>query len=910
MGWLSSWLSGWLSTWLVGLALGMLAPVHAQMPTHQALSGQDWAESGQRLPLTPHMRYFKEQPGQPLDWRQALDGGSWQDADPKGMAALHQGATLWMLVEVHNTSPKVQTRWVVADYWSLMDTQLFMLDATQPSLLAHQRSGQGLAPQDRALDTEKSAFAVSLLPGQHARLLMRVSGLYWSHMVVDAWDSAAYIRVDAGDKMRFAVVLGAVLALCVVLLLQRDTTLALVAVWMLLSLLLELAYVGLLAEYAVPARLLPPAMVVLFLGTLINSASSFVTLYFMGLDQHRFWRRWNWGLFAVSLVLALSALGSHSNAIRQGLSLLNVVQIVSNLTLLAVARLRGNPLRQWMAVVMATNFVLAIGRVVVRQFYVDPDAFVVLMNTVLLVKGSLVLTVIALAALQRRRELHAVRQRLQLAEQQQRESLQAAVDQRTTELQQALVAANEASRAKTDFLARVSHDLRSPLTSINGYAQLLQRVGGHTGRLAQTIRRSADHMLVMVNDLIEYASGVTSGRPEPRPVYIHDWLDDLAREATVLAARGSNHFLLRLESELPPVLVADTKRLRQMLVNLLDNAAKFTHKGLLELRVSVRPLPAVAAEPEQLQLQLEVHDSGAGIAPAEQARLFEPFYRTTSAEGVQGVGLGLSIVATWAKRLGGSVAVRSMAGQGSVFTLCLPVAVGAEADMAQQPWPDDRGHLPRLDGAGRQVWVVEDNDDIRDMLVETLRSTGFDVTALPDGADFLARMHTPGVQPPHLVLTDYRMPRANGAAVLRGVRTHWPGVPVVLLSATQKTMQAMGVARDEGFDASLMKPVSLADLRATLARLLHIAVPHDDTLAPEPQQVDPRLPPGPGPSAEELQRVCQWADMGALTDLTEWAEALLQRCPACAEFAQRMLDLLAQARFDQIRAMCAQELVP
>lgn len=815
----------WRFWWAACCLLAGLGLFHAWAQAAPPLASRDldWAQPGPNLPLTPHLRYFKEEPGQPLDWRQALDAGGWRAADPEGMSALHQRATMWMVAEVENTSSSVLTRWVVTDYWALMDVQLFVLDGHQPQLLAHQRSGQGLAPRDRALDTEKAAFSVTLLPGQRARLLLRVSDLYWSHMRVQAWDGAAYARAEAGRKLWFAVGLGVVLALFIVLLLQRDKTMALVAVWMLLSWSMELTYAGLTSEFVVPARLLSPVMVLLLLGVLTSSASSFVTMHFMGLEGHRFWHRWNWGLFVVALVLALWVLDTRSNLTRQGLSLLNVIQVLSNLAMLAWARIRGNPLRQWMAVIMSINFVLAIARVVVRQYYVEPVAFVALMNAVLSIKGSLVLTVIVLVTLQRRRDLHEVRERLRLAELQQLESLQAAVDQRTAELRQALVAANDANRAKADFLARVSHDLRSPLTSITGYAQLLQRVEGRTGSLAQTIRRSADHMLVLVNDLIEYARGASGDRPDLKPVYIHGMLDEVAREAAVLAERRHNRFVLRLETELPTVLVVDARRLRRMLTNLLDNAAKFTHEGLVELLVSVSPLPAaVGAQVGRMTLRMAVRDTGQGVAGADQGKLFEPFFRASGAEDVPGVGLGLSIVQTWAERLGGTLSVLSSPGRGSTFTLCLPVEVGTEAGMAQLSCQDDARHLPPLDGAGRRVWVVEDYADIRELLAEELRTTGFEVIASPDGADFLQRMRDPRMIPPALVLTDSLMPGADGAAVLRAVRERWPEVPVVLLSATQQTMESMGVAQDEGFDASLMKPVSLLDLRITLAHLLCI----------------------------------------------------------------------------------------
>ena len=863
------------------------------------------------------MRYFKEAPDQPLDWSHALAADAWQDADPEGMAALRKSTTMWMLVEVENTSLAVQTRWVVVDYWALMDAQLFVLDAQSPELLAHQHSGQKLAPAQRALDTEQPAFSVTLQPGQRIRLLLRVSGLYWSHMVVKAWESSAYTRTTAHSKLGYAVTLGAVLALCAVLLLLRDRNLALVAAWMLLSYLLEISYAGLMAEFLVPARLVAPVMLLLFLGALINSASAFVVMNFFGLNTHRFWYRWNWVLFVVALLLTLAVLGTRSNEMRQAMSLLNLLMVLSNLTMLMWARVRGYPLRQLMVAVMAVNFSLAVVRLVVRQFYVPPDIFQLLAGSVVTIKGCLVLLVIALVVMQRQRLQQAVRLRLQTVERQQREDLQAAVDQRTSELRQALIAANEASHAKTDFLARVSHDLRSPLTSIMGYAQLLQRVGGMASQYARTIGRSANHMLVLVNDLIEYARGVNSERPEPMPVYINGWLDGIAREALVLVERHGNRFVLRLDQPLPPVLVTDAKRLRQMLINLLDNAAKFTTDGRVELRVSVERLPPVAGAAETLELVLAVRDTGMGIAPADQAKLFEPFYRTSSAAGVPGVGLGLSIVQMWAERMGGSVALDSAPGQGATFTLRLPMVLGHEAQMPPALWQDDSAYLPVLDGGGRRIWVVEDSADIRDMLAEELRSTGFVVETAADGTDFLQQMQRPNATPPALVLTDYLMPGADGRAVLHGVRRHWPGVPVVLVSATPYlTTDQLDAGREQGFDASLMKPVNLADLRLTLARLLglHGSDDHPVTSAVQVDREAEREPvrgsesePLRQPPAAELEQAMLWVEMGALTDLTEWADDLAQRYPECAGFVQQLRSLLVHANFDGIRALCRVE---
>lgn len=887
-----------------GQALAPPAHASASAGASAHTAALDWATPAPMLPMTPLVRYLKETRGEPLEWQQALASAHWQPSNPKDMAALHGQSTLWLQLAVHNSGPNPVTRLVALDDWMLNDVQLWLLQPDGQSVLAHLRSGQQLAPQERAVNAEVPTFSITLAPGQHARVLLRMSGTYWSHVQLDAWNGAAFVRAHMRPRLAFAAVTGAGLALCVVLLLMRSKLLAIASVWLLLSLLLELSFVGLVSEFVLPARKLAPERLLLGLGWLTSCASAFVTMHFMGLERHPFWRRWNWGMVAASLLLIALVQAPYSPLVRQIMQLLAALQVVSNMCMLFSAQLRGYPWRQWMAALLIVNFGVAVVRVLLRQFYIEPETYETFMSAVLLIKAVRVLMVIGLVALQRNSEARQVRQRLREAERQQREDLQAAVEQRTVELRQALMAAKEANSAKTDFLARVSHDLRSPLTSISGYAQLLQRSGGRTGQLAQTIRRSAEHMQTMVDDLIDYARGNTSERPEKRPVYVHRLLDDVASEATALAARHGNRFTLQLPTELPPVLLLDARRVRRMLINLLENANKFTQHGSVALTVFSEPLPG-AQDEAQLQLCLAVSDTGVGIALADQARVFEPFFRGANTGAAQGMGLGLSIVGAWIQRLGGTVQVESTPGEGTTFTLRLPVMVGDETDMASPVQLSDAAHLPRVNGDGHCVWVVDDNADIRELLAQELSATGFTVETCHDGADFIARMQTSGTKVPSLVLTDYLMPGADGSAVLHAVRAHWPGVPVVLLSATQKTMQALGVARDDGFDASLMKPLNLADLRTTLADVLHLPLVADD--APELPPLDappPTAPHAPCLSADELACIALWVDMGALTDLTEWAESLARQRPECAELAGRVLTLLSAARLDEVHALC------
>ena len=405
------------------------------------------------------------------------------------------------------------------------------------------------------------------------------------------------------------------------------------------------------------------------------------------------------------------------------------------------------------------------------------------------------------------------------------------VKERTTDLQHALLQANEASRAKTEFLARVTHDLRSPLTAVLGFAQLLPTTDPTTTRYAGNIRTGAQHMLTLVNDLIEYARGASSDQLSLRPTYLHGVLDAVAQEAAVLAQARHNRFALDLRPELPNVVMADGKRLRQVLINLLQNAAKFTHDGVITLRVAAEPPDG--RTPAITPIVFEVQDTGCGIPPDDIARVFSPFFRSDASasteHGSQGLGLGLAITETWVQRMDGRITVLSQLGQGSTFRLRIPMRQASEQDMSPPQMLASAPSLPALDGQGRRVWLVEDNREIRALLAEELRRTGFEVVHLSGAEQVQQRMALVGATAPSLVLTDYEMPGGNGDIVLASVRQQWPGVPVVLLSATQMSMDPTSHHGTHTFDASLMKPIDLAALRSVIRQVLGLQSDMDST---------------------------------------------------------------------------------
>ena len=501
--------------------------------------------------------------------------------------------------------------------------------------------------------------------------------------------------------------------------------------------------------------------------------------------------------------------------------------------------------------------------------------------------------------------------------------LETEVAQRTHELQQALVRADEAGRAKTDFLARVSHDLRSPMTSILGYIQLMQSSSAVTHPHMRIIRRSAEHMLHLINDLIDYARGAGSDRLEPRPTYIHAVLDAVAQEAQVLAQAGQNRFVLDIRHELPNVVSIDGRRLRQVLINLLQNAAQHTRGGLIELAIEVDEELSPPPTSPSLWLSFVIRDTGSGIAPDELSSIRRPFVRHATpplpaqnqdnADSHRllsgGLGLGWPIVDAWVERMGGQVSIHSQLGEGTTVRVRLPAPRAHESELPRAQAIEDQHHTLTRAGADQLIWVVEDTPSIRLLLQEALHSSGYRTRSFHDGSEAIMAMSTQPSEVPCLVLTDFRMPGADGHAVLELTRRLWPQVPVVLLSATQVAMGSAAQGANKGqreFDAQLIKPVNLAELDATLAKLLGSRGDAARVSRP-PQGVASPTPNGQATLAVDslttIQRqiIEQLLEQGAMSELDEWALEWSRVMPGHNEVARRLRAWAASGNAPAIR---------
>ncbi|MED5621914.1 PAS domain S-box protein [Ideonella sp. BN130291] len=400
------------------------------------------------------------------------------------------------------------------------------------------------------------------------------------------------------------------------------------------------------------------------------------------------------------------------------------------------------------------------------------------------------------------------------------ERLEELVAERTAELTRAKELADVANQAKSAFLANMSHELRTPLNAVLGFAQLLQRDDGLNERQRRglgTIEKSGEHLLALIDDVLDLAK-VEAGKLEllPEPVELRAFLDLTAEIIRVKAVDKGLRFVVDLPAGLPGAACFDAKRLRQVLLNLLNNAVKFTDQGHVTLRVR-----AMGRADAQVRLRFEVEDSGVGIAPEAVAAIFMRFEQVGDAtRRAHGSGLGLAISRQLVLLMGGDIHVDSQPGRGSRFwfELALPVAP-ARAPGIAAPGPPGQAITGYL-GSRCKVLVVDDNAANRATITEFLAPLGFEVTEADNGQAGLERAQA---APPDLILMDSAMPVMGGREATHRLRQlpQCSGVPIIVVSANATNTERQDILAG-GASAYLPKPVNLDQLLAEIGALLRL----------------------------------------------------------------------------------------
>jgi PAS domain S-box-containing protein len=448
------------------------------------------------------------------------------------------------------------------------------------------------------------------------------------------------------------------------------------------------------------------------------------------------------------------------------------------------------------------------------------------------------------------------------------------------ELKRAKQAAEAANRAKSAFLANMSHELRTPLNAMLGHAQILQRDAGLSDkqrRGVETIQRSGDHLITLINDILDLAK-IEAGRIDltPAPCDPHALFRGLEELFRLRAQEKGIGFRYLERTPLPALVEADEKRLRQIAMNLLGNAVKFTEQGEVVLEAGygekeMPSLPEMASLPTEGWLTLAVIDSGIGIPADRIAALFQPFQQEGTEEyRNQGTGLGLAIVKQLVEQMGGTIEVQSEPGQGSRFSLRLPLpalAAPPPGRGAQSAGPPVA--YRRRDGGADplRILVVDDMADNREVLRGLLEPLGFAVNEATDGLGALAAAAR---QPPDLVLMDLVMPGMDGLEATRRLRgtPEMAKPPVVIACSASAYPEDRQRSRAAGCVDHLAKPVRGAELCAVLEAHLPLAW----ETAPVETQV---LETDPAPITPERREVMlDLVRRGQIRPLREYLEAL------------------------------------
>jgi signal transduction histidine kinase/CheY-like chemotaxis protein len=368
------------------------------------------------------------------------------------------------------------------------------------------------------------------------------------------------------------------------------------------------------------------------------------------------------------------------------------------------------------------------------------------------------------------------------------------------------------SRYKSEFLAMMSHEIRTPMNAILGMAELAMREKGLPPRAKEhvlTIRRSGMNLLSIINDILDF-SKIESGKMDivPADYRFMSLINDVTDIISIKTAESRLEFRVDIDKSIPPTLVGDEVRIRQIITNILGNAVKYTPKGFVALTVTNRRI-----DDETISITIEVADSGRGIKPEDIGKLFKDFVQIDSVKnkGIEGTGLGLAITNSLVKAMGGDISVHSEYGKGSVFTVTLPQKVSKLEGIA------DETAAAQFKAPTAKALVVDDVHTNLEVAAGLLAIYDIAVDTCLSGADAIEAVLTHSYD---LVFMDHMMPGMDGieaTANIRGLGSRYEELPIIALTANAVSGMKEMFERN-GFNGYLPKPIELPKLGAILEK--------------------------------------------------------------------------------------------
>ncbi|MBE9040751.1 CHASE2 domain-containing protein [Oscillatoriales cyanobacterium LEGE 11467] len=424
------------------------------------------------------------------------------------------------------------------------------------------------------------------------------------------------------------------------------------------------------------------------------------------------------------------------------------------------------------------------------------------------------------------------------------QTLEAKVSERTRELQVAKKLADTANSAKSEFLANMSHELRTPLNGILGYAEILQRDRAATSKQQDglgIIHQCGSHLLTLINDILDL-SKIEARKLELHPHEFHfsSFLKGVAQICSIKAEQKGISFSEQFDPNLPAGIRADEKRLRQVLINLLGNAIKFTETGGVTLKV--RDIGSASPAPEEdrenphtsyRQIRIQIEDTGVGMSQAQIQKIFLPFEQVgDTKKQSEGTGLGLAISQKIVQMMDSELKVTSQPNEGSTFEidLVLPVA----RDWIEDSAKPDRQKIIGIEGKQPKILLVDDNWQNRSVVVNLLEPIGINIVEATNGQEGLDKAQE---FLPDVIVTDVTMPVMDGFEMIGRIRSLSElKEAIVIVSSASVFESDRQAALDAGGDSFLPKPVSIDELLATLEKAMGCKWIYEESVVPSPSR--------------------------------------------------------------------------
>ncbi|MEH2459053.1 ATP-binding protein [Nostoc sp.] len=478
------------------------------------------------------------------------------------------------------------------------------------------------------------------------------------------------------------------------------------------------------------------------------------------------------------------------------------------------------------------------------------------------------------------------------------------------ELRQAQEVTQNSSQAKSEFLANMSHELRTPLNGILGYTQILQRTESlsEKGRKGlSVIYQCGSHLLTLINDVLDL-SKIEARKLELYPVdfYLPAFIDSVTEICRIRAEQKVIAFHVELDADLPNGIHADEKRLRQVLINLLSNAMKFTHQGSVTFKVQVIDQESNANEKTNYKIRFQVVDTGTGITPGQAEKIFQPFEQVGSQKRQsEGTGLGLAISQNIVLLMGSQIQMQSEFGKGSTFWF--ETKLSESKDWAKVSRVVEQGTIIGYQGQRRTILIADDKWENRSVIVNLLEPVGFTVVEASQGQEAWEQSLA---HKPDMVITDLVMPILDGFDLINRLRQSRPfkEIPIIASSASvfaADQHKSIGV----GADAFLPKPIEAETLLEMLRQFLHLEWIFDGKIDAIKKTYKDGLDQQKEinfPSKEVLQELLELAQNGDIQNILELAEKLSASDKQLNVFVEQIVHLASNFQLKGLESFIKQ----